>query len=385
VTDTRRAFDRQRVWPPVLARIGPASALEVLDLSEGGAGVLSSEPLTQGETIRLQIPLPRQEAAALTSGLAEATGETVWTAKSGRAGIRFLDVPVDSRLLLHEWIRQGVSAGRLSELEETRTPAPPAVPAPPAAQFPHPWIIFAAATVLGVVGGIWLAAREGQPEKKASVSTPLVQQVTKEPVSPAPFQDRTRGAAAEDSQVKPGEVESQEKASVPTESADQSSGAPISAAPVQAIATVAAPEVPKVAPPLDRPDSGGLPVLLPAVQAIRFSHQPGQTRVEIELGTSILLRHGRLHKPERIYFDVRDSHREKGIVRRLQEQKVGGVNDAVLTGVRVAPLRSGDVRVVLDLNRSCEYSHRLSPEPASSLIVELREPSAASDESPKSR
>ena len=383
MTITRRTFVRQRLWPPVLARIGPASALEVLDLSEGGAGVLSSEPLTQGETIRLQIPLPCQEAAAPSSRLAEATGETVWAAKTGRAGIRFLDIPVDSRSLLQEWIRHSVSAGQPLESEAIQPIAAPTVPAQPVAQFAHPWVIVAAAIVLGIAGGIWLATRDDRPETKIRVSTPLVQKLPKVPASAAPVQDKTSVAIPEAPQAKPREDQSQEKAGVPTAAVQRPPKAPVSTAPVQAKTSVAVPEAPQVKPRADQPDSRSVPITLPSVQAMRFLRQPGLTRVEIELGTSILLRTGRLHKPERIYFDVRDSHREKGIVRRLQEQKVGGINDAVLTGVRVAPLRSGDVRVVLDLNRSCEYSHRLSSKPASSLIVELREPSAPGGEAPK--
>ena len=380
---TRRTFERQRVWPPVLARIGPASALEVLDLSEGGAGVLSSEPLTEGETIRLQIPLPGQESTAPASGLAEATGETVWAAKTGRAGIRFMDVPVDSRSLLQEWIRRRASEKPPSESEAVPPAALSGEQARPSARFAHPWVIVAAAIVLGMAGGIWLATREEPLGEKAVASTPLTQKPPQAPVSAAPVQEKTGIAIPETPPVKPAEDQLQGKGGVSSTAPQQPPGAPIAAAPVQAKTGPAIPELPEVKPRSDGPESRSPSITLPSVQAMRFSHQPGLTRVEIDLGTSILLRHGRLHKPERIYFDVRDSHREKGIVRRFQEQKVGDLNDAVLTGVRVAPLRSGDVRVVLDLNRSCEYAHRLSSNPASSLIVELQESSASGGEAPK--
>ena len=333
---TRRNFVRQRLQPPALVRTGPASACEVIDLSESGAGLLSAEPLPQGESIRLQIPIPTHRATAETSRLAEATGEIVWAAESGRAGMRFLDIPEDSRLLIREWVRYSESAVPSQTSEETQPAAMPAESSPPVAQFAHPWTIVAAAVIIGVAGGIWLARRDNQPETKKNVSVPAVQQLPTKSVVPAPPQ--TIVAAPEAPPAEP--------------RADQ----PVS----------------PIKPRVDQPASPIKPMMLPSVEAIRFFHQPGLTKIEIELGSSILRRTGRLHKPERIYFDVQDSHREMGIVRRLQEQKVAGINDGVLTGVRVAPLRSGDVRVVLDLNRSCDYLYRLVAQPASHLIVELR-------------
>jgi hypothetical protein len=315
--------------------------------------------------------------------LAEATGQTVWAAKTGRAGIRFLDVPVDSRFLLQEWIRRRTSANPPSEPEVAELAEPAGRPAQPVAQITYPGIILAAAITLGIIGGIWLAAREEQPAKKTSISTSPVQSLPKVPISAAPEQQKTGGVISETPQAKLPDDRSQEKAIIPPAAAPQAAEGTGKTAPVQARTSPAVPGTLLAQPPVDQFGLQGTTSLLPAVQAMRFSHQPGLTRVEIDLGTSILLRHGRLHRPERIYFDVQDSHRDKGIVRQLQERKVGGTSDTVLTGIRVAPLRSGDVRVVLDLSRACEFHHRLSSEPASSLIVELQEPSAPAGEAAK--
>jgi TonB family protein len=72
----------------------------VIDLSAGGLGLQPFLSLTRGVVVEVHLPLPG--AARVFQG----SGMVVWVASSGRAGIRFLDVPQSAREQLRGWLSQ---------------------------------------------------------------------------------------------------------------------------------------------------------------------------------------------------------------------------------------------------------------------------------------
>lgn len=87
----------------------------VSHLSEGGMVVRSAMPLELNRTTTLRFKLPN-----LTTPL-EVQGEIAWISPDGRAGIRFVRMPLASRHLLQRWLASASPAG-----EAGTTPAPSA-------------------------------------------------------------------------------------------------------------------------------------------------------------------------------------------------------------------------------------------------------------------
>jgi len=78
----------------------------VSHLSEGGMVVRTTVPLEPNHTATLRFTLP---------GLAqplEAQGEVAWVSPEGRAGIRFVHVPLSSRRLLQRWLADTPQTGK---------------------------------------------------------------------------------------------------------------------------------------------------------------------------------------------------------------------------------------------------------------------------------
>ncbi|HXE89618.1 MAG TPA: response regulator [Terriglobales bacterium] len=72
----------------------------LLNVSEGGMAIQALQPLSRGEVMQFGIELP------LAPLKVEARGEIVWADPSGRAGIRFLEVPEEHRAKLLEWLEK---------------------------------------------------------------------------------------------------------------------------------------------------------------------------------------------------------------------------------------------------------------------------------------
>lgn len=91
-----------RVPVQLLTAITYRGASEVsatmLDVSEGGAAVHTKQELACKGPVTIQFTLPRATAPI------RATGEVIWRDKQGRSGIRFVDVPSNSRHQLREWL-----------------------------------------------------------------------------------------------------------------------------------------------------------------------------------------------------------------------------------------------------------------------------------------
>ena len=76
----------------------PREPAVLLNLSQGGMAVQALEPLAPGRIMQLKFDLPKETMRV------EARGEIVWSDPSGRAGIRFLDMPDQSQDNLKEWV-----------------------------------------------------------------------------------------------------------------------------------------------------------------------------------------------------------------------------------------------------------------------------------------
>lgn len=91
-----------RIPVHMLTAINYRGASEVnatmLDLSEGGAAVRTKEELSNKGPVTVQFTLPHTTVAI------RATGEVIWRDRQGRSGIRFLDVPANSRHQLRDWL-----------------------------------------------------------------------------------------------------------------------------------------------------------------------------------------------------------------------------------------------------------------------------------------
>ena len=106
----RRMLRRpSRLVVPTLVYVSFAEALDpaiILDISEGGMAIQALQAVQPDEPLRLQFDLP---GSLNTMNVA---GEIVWADSSGRAGLRFLDLPEDNRQQLRDWVR--VNGERLS-------------------------------------------------------------------------------------------------------------------------------------------------------------------------------------------------------------------------------------------------------------------------------
>ncbi len=115
-----------------------------------------------------------------------------------------------------------------------------------------------------------------------------------------------------------------------------------------------------------------IPIGLPPVVAVYYSSEPGSAHMVFDLEAANLVRTGKLRSPDRIYFDLQDRSREQGTLRRLKTQKAVSIAGNLLTGVRISQRKPGATRIVLDLERSCDFTYQTSPGPSSRLIVEIR-------------
>ena len=110
------------------------------------------------------------------------------------------------------------------------------------------------------------------------------------------------------------------------------------------------------------------------VTAVRHWQLGDITRVAIEVSGPFEIRTDRLHKPERLYFDILDSYPSLESRRSFSE----AVSDRLLKGVRVAETVPGITRVVLDLADGVQAitSELVNP---NRLIVELHPGSDGAD------
>ena len=95
----RRRSLRVPLQVPAQLRVenGPAMEGILLDLSEDGADVLSSRPLSPSASLNLQFTLP--DGAPV-----EVSGEVAWANPNGQSGVRFVGLLQSLRASLREWV-----------------------------------------------------------------------------------------------------------------------------------------------------------------------------------------------------------------------------------------------------------------------------------------
>src|SRR5882724_7032399 len=138
-SDERRRRIRHKLHTPVYASFkGPSTGMvldlnELLDLSEDGFAVQTSEQLEVNRHVSLSLDLPE------TKTHIHGTGQVVWTDGAGRGGIRFSGLPDSSRSLLKEWLfvnlliassNYAARTGQVREFVEKELPAPVSAPQP---------------------------------------------------------------------------------------------------------------------------------------------------------------------------------------------------------------------------------------------------------------
>jgi len=112
VTEQRRYF-RHAVDAKGRLSFGAVKQLtcKITNISDGGMAVSLSEQISPNWTVDVQFELPG------LSGSLEARGEFAWSDGKGNAGIRFLQVPSDSKKALSRWL-----AERIEDVETRRSP-----------------------------------------------------------------------------------------------------------------------------------------------------------------------------------------------------------------------------------------------------------------------
>ncbi len=98
----RRRYFRYPVELGVTVTLGQSHDIHVTstNISEGGMSVMSKGEIPKGGFVKLAFTLPDNRASI------EAKGEIVWQDSSGRAGIRFLDMPKACREQLDAWLEE---------------------------------------------------------------------------------------------------------------------------------------------------------------------------------------------------------------------------------------------------------------------------------------
>jgi N-acetylmuramoyl-L-alanine amidase len=106
---------------------------------------------------------------------------------------------------------------------------------------------------------------------------------------------------------------------------------------------------------------------LNSVTAIRHWSLPDVTRIAIEVSGDFQFRTDRLHNPERVYYDILESHPQIDSRRMYNEQ----IDDKYVKGIRVRENNIGVTRIVVDLNSGVEATASQLINPYR-LIIELR-------------
>ena len=94
------------------------------------------------------------------------------------------------------------------------------------------------------------------------------------------------------------------------------------------------------------------------VTGIRHWSTPDYTRVAIDLQDEVQYEAGRIPNPDRVYFDLHNTHLSSTLAGKSLD-----VEDGFLHRIRIAQYQRGETRVVLELDEVGEYSAFLLPNP----------------------
>jgi GAF domain-containing protein len=137
-------------------------------------------------------------------------------------------------------------------------------------------------------------------------------------------------------------------------------------APRSIVAAEPAPTITVTASPLPQTVAIG-PVTL---QGVKYNSQPDFTSIAIELSGPVKVKGEQLANPDRIYFDLAETRIAPEVIDALHT-KIVPVGDRLVNRLRVAQKSEDVARVVIDLNRACEYTYLMSEAPPFRLLVEL--------------
>lgn len=90
---------------------------EIVDISEDGVAIQCNSPLAPDQSVSLCLDL------AESSGQIFTPGKVIWASASGRAGVRFADLPAASLLRLREWLFLNAMAGVANAQTEAAAPS----------------------------------------------------------------------------------------------------------------------------------------------------------------------------------------------------------------------------------------------------------------------
>jgi CheY-like chemotaxis protein len=104
MTRERRRYFRVPVDMPTVVTLSGGQELRghATNLSEGGLAIKFNGPLPKAPIMKVQFKLPA------TNNSVETKAQLAWADGSGRAGVRFLDVPQNSREHLDRWLAKNI-------------------------------------------------------------------------------------------------------------------------------------------------------------------------------------------------------------------------------------------------------------------------------------
>jgi|SRR5689334_5992440 len=101
ILNGRLRYHREALKVPVSLRVGKRDVnVHMMNLSQGGIGILAAQPLENRGPVSISFELPEIGASL------EAEGEVAWTDNVGNAGIRFVNVPEELQRNLQLWLEK---------------------------------------------------------------------------------------------------------------------------------------------------------------------------------------------------------------------------------------------------------------------------------------
>src|SRR5438067_988571 len=107
------------------------------------------------------------------------------------------------------------------------------------------------------------------------------------------------------------------------------------------------------------------------LSGVRYWSTPEYTRVAIDLDREVTYQSGRVPRPERVFFDLRDTLLAKGLLGKNYD-----LADGFVRRIRLAPYRPHLTRVVLEIDPATDYSAFIVPNPWRILVEVRRKPGA---------
>jgi hypothetical protein len=189
------------------------------------------------------------------------------------------------------------------------------------------FLVLASAMLIGSTGGILIADRQASVGRKVTAAAKSTGLSTSQPSKDGSALSKPEGLAPEGSK---------EKTSAEKPSPEAQKSVPLS------------------------------------IGTIHYSEKPDSASVAVELGPTVLVGTDKAHDPERIYFDLRDSHRPEGPVDGFRATKAVRTNGTLVGRVLVSEWESGAIRIVLDLKLPCDYTYEITSGPSPRLVVRVQ-------------